>query len=231
MMASEPQPRRVLIVEDDLKLGRVLVRGLRDAGFVVELAPTGLMGLERAQSGDFDSVVLDIGLPDIDGLEVCRRLRQRDQATTVIMLSARTAVPDRVTGLDAGADDYLTKPFSLLELTARLRARLRSSTVHAAPLQAGPLRLDPLARRAWRDDTELALSPREFSLLEAFMLRPGEAISRDALLEQVWDVAYEEKSNVVDAYVRLLRDKIDRPFDSALLNTVRGTGYRLDVDG
>jgi two-component system OmpR family response regulator len=222
----------VLVVEDDLKLGRVLVRGLRDAGFGVDLAPTGAAGLERALSGTADAVVLDIGLPDIDGLELCRRLREHDVLTPVLMLTARSAIADRVTGLEAGADDYLAKPFSLLELTARLRALLRrGERRQAAPLCTGPLKLDPIGRRVWRGAVELHLSPREFDLLEAFMHRPGEAISRDWLLEQAWDVAYEQRSNVVDAYVRLLREKVDRPFDRTLLQTVRGIGYRLDVEG
>lgn len=232
MMTDGEPAARVLIVEDDLKLGRVLVRGLRDAGFDVELAPTGVAGLERARSGDFDAVVLDIGLPDLDGLTVCRRLRETDAVTPVVMLTARTTVSDRVTGLEAGADDYLTKPFSLMELTARLRAQLRrAGTAPDATLVVGPLRLDLVARRAWREEAELMLSPREFALLEAFMVHPGQALSREALLEQVWDVAYEQRSNVVDAYVRLLREKVDRPFATALLQTVRGLGYRLDADG
>ena len=223
---------RVLVVEDDLKLGRVLVRGLRDATFDVELAPTGFAGLERALAAAFDAVVLDVGLPDLDGLDVCRRLREQDHITPVLMLTARGAVADRVAGLEAGADDYLPKPFSLLELTARLRALVRRGARRQnAALTAGPLRLDPAARRAWRDDTELALSPREFDLLEAFMVRPGEAVSRDWLLEHAWDVAYEQRSNVVDAYVRLLREKVDRPFGVPLLQTVRGVGYRLDAEG
>jgi two-component system, OmpR family, response regulator len=227
---SSPASERVLVVEDDLNLGRVVVRGLRDAGFTVEFAPNGFAGLERARSGDVDVIVLDIGLPDIDGIALCRRLRADDDFTPVLMLTARGALLDRVAGLDAGADDYLPKPFSILELSARLRALLRRRERHRAePLVVGPLRLDPAARRAWRDDTELELSPREFALLEALVRRKGEAVSRGRLLDEAWDRAYEHRSNVVDVYVRMLREKLDRPFDSPMLTTVRGIGYRLDA--
>jgi len=221
---------RVLIVEDDMRMGRLLHRCLREEGFVAEVAVSGEDALARAQGGDFDAIVLDVGLPGIDGFATCRQLREDGVWVPVLMLTARDAVDDRVTGLDAGADDYLAKPFSFAELLARLRALGRRSPRRALEtLEVGDLRIDPGARRAWRDRRELELSPREFDLLDAFMRRPGEALSRDWLLEQAWDMAFEHRSNVVDVYVNYLREKIDRPFERASLQTVRGVGYRLDA--
>src|SRR3954467_1016512 len=240
---------RVLIIEDDLKLGRTLVRGLREAGFTVEMAPTGEAALGALLERPADVVMLDVVLPGIDGFETCRRLRETASSTPVVMLSARGGVADRVAGLDAGADDYLGKPFSFVELVARLRAlvrrreRRRTEPIgggrarvvgpggrrRRGPIGVGPLRIDPAARTATRDAVELQLTAREFDLLEAPARRAGHVGSRDWLLEQVWDVAYEQRSNVVDAYVRLLRAKLDRPFASAMLHTVRGTGYRLQA--
>jgi two-component system OmpR family response regulator len=227
---SEADVARVLVVEDDLILGRTLVRGLRDAGFDVEMAPTGEAGLAAAAERPVDIVVLDVVLPGIDGFETCRRLRAADLQTPVIMLSARGAVTDRVAGLEAGADDYLAKPFSFLELVARVRAQLRrDERRRRETVSVGPLEIDPAARTATRDGVRLDLTAREFDVLEAFASRPGEVVTRDWLLEQAWDVAYEQRSNVVDAYVRLLRAKLDRPFDAPMLHTVRGVGYRLEA--
>jgi len=176
--------------------------------------------------------VLDVMLPDLDGFEVLRRLRTREVWTPVLMLTARDAVADRVGGLDAGADDYLTKPFAFDELLARLRAVARRG-VNERPtvLTAGDLRLDPAAHRAWRGETELDLSTREFALLELFLRHAGQALTRLQLLEGAWDMAFESRSNVVDVYVRYLREKVDRPFDRESLETVRGVGYRLREDG
>jgi two-component system, OmpR family, response regulator len=172
--------------------------------------------------------VLDVMLPGIDGFEVVRRLRDQTVQSPVLLLTARDAPEDRVTGLDLGADDYLTKPFSFDELLARLRALTRRGPIERAPvLEVGPLRLDPRSRRAWHGGTELELSPKEFALLETFMRRPGEVLSRFELLEHAWDVAYENRSNVVDVYVRYLREKIDRRFGRTVIETVRGSGYRL----
>jgi two-component system OmpR family response regulator len=220
---------RVLVIEDDLVLGRTLVRGLREAGLEVEIAPTGEAGLQAFGERRAEVIVLDVVLPGIDGFETCRRLREIDRLTPVIMLSARGAVDDRVAGLDAGADDYLGKPFSFVELVARVRAQVRRHERRRhEPIEVGPLRVDPGSRRATRDGVELDLTAREFDLLEALAVRSGEAVSREWLLEQAWDVAYEQRSNVVDAYVKLLRAKLDRPFSAPMLQTVRGIGYRLD---
>jgi two-component system OmpR family response regulator len=223
---------RVLVVEDDARMAAALRRGLNFDGLVVELASGGEQGLALARSGGFDAVVLDVMLPDVDGFEVCRRLREHGEWVPVIMLTARDAVGDRVRGLDSGADDYLTKPFSLAELSARLRALARRSPVERPPvLEVGDLRLDPATRRLWRGETEIALSAREYMLLETFMRRPGHVLSQDQLLEAAWDLGLEMRSNVVEVYVRYLREKIDRPFGVRSLETVRGMGYRLRRDG
>jgi two-component system OmpR family response regulator len=221
---------RVLIVEDDVRMAALLLRCLREEGFGAVVATSGEAALGIADSGPHDAIVLDVMLPGIDGFTTCRRLREAGVWTPVLMLTARDGVSDRVTGLDAGADDYLVKPFSFAELLARLRALGRRAPRRASStLSAGDLRIDPRARRAWRGDVELELSPREFDLLDAFMRRPGQALSRDWLLEQAWDIAFEHRSNVVDVYVNYLREKIDRPFGRTSLQTVRGAGYRLDA--
>jgi two-component system OmpR family response regulator len=185
-----------------------------------------------AGATSYDVVVLDVMLPGIDGFETCRRLRAAGIATPVLMLTARGTVEDRIAGLDGGADDYLVKPFSFGELTARLRALWRRGPVaRAVVLEVGDLRLDPAAHQVWRGEAEIALSPREFSMLEALMAHPGEALSRLDLLEHGWDQSYDNRSNVVDVYIRYLRDKIDRPFGVSSIETVRGYGYRLREDG
>ncbi|MGZ5348436.1 MAG: response regulator transcription factor, partial [Solirubrobacterales bacterium] len=204
---------RVLVVEDEVKMAALLRRGLQEEGMVVDVAARGEDALWMAGSTGFDAIVLDVMLPGIDGFETCRRLRDDGVWAPVLMLTARDAVADRVAGLDGGADDYLTKPFSFAELSARLRALGRRGPVERTPvLEAGGLRLDPSTRQVWRGDDEIALSAKEFSLLEAFMRRPGEVLSRYQLLEHAWDYDYENRSNVVDVYVRYLRQKIDRPF-------------------
>jgi two-component system, OmpR family, response regulator len=223
---------RLLVVEDDVKLARVLHRGLEQEGYAVDLAVTGAEALDHAGENDYDAIVLDLMLPGRDGFEVCRQLRTDGVWSPVLMLTARDAVEDRVAGLDAGADDYLRKPFSFAELLARLRAlQRRGSGERPTVVEVGDLRLDPATRQVWRGDTEIKLSAKEFNLLEAFMNRPEQVLSRDRLLEHAWDFAYEPRSNVVDVYVRYLRDKIDRPFGRASLETVRGLGYRLRADG
>jgi two-component system OmpR family response regulator len=222
---------RVLVVEDELKMASLLLRGLAEEGHAADVARTGDDAVWMAGAVDYDAILLDVMLPGADGFEVCRRLRERGVWSPVLMLTARDAVEDRVAGLDAGADDYLAKPFSFAELLARLRALARRGAVERpAILEIGDLRLDPAARKVWRGDEEVALSTKEFSLLEAFMRRPGEVLSRLHLLEHAWDYGYENRSNVIDVYVRYLREKIDRPFGRASLETVRGAGYRLRTD-
>ena len=219
---------RVLIVEDEVKMAGLLRRGLREEGLAADGARTCDDAVWMARATEYDAIVLDVMLPGADGFEVCRRLREGGTWSPVLMLTARDAVDDRVAGLDAGADDYLTKPFSFAELLARLRALARRPPIERpVVLEVGDLRLDPATRRVWRGDVEIMLSAKEFALLETFMRRPGEVLSRYQLLEHCWDYGYENRSNVVDVYVRYLREKIDRPFDRASLETVRGVGYRL----
>jgi two-component system OmpR family response regulator len=223
---------RVLIVEDEVKMAGLIRRGLREEGLSADVAIKGEDALWMAGSTSYDAIVLDVMLPGIDGFETCRRLRGDGVWSPVVMLTARAAVEDRITGLDGGADDYLTKPFSFGELLARLRALARRGPVgQATVLEAGDLRLDPATRRVWRGESEIDLTAKEFGLLETFMRRPGEVLSRLHLLEHAWDYDYENRSNVIDVYVRYLRDKVDRPFDLDSIETVRGVGYRLRSDG
>ena len=223
---------RVLIVEDDSKLAGLIRRGLTREGMAVDIAPTGEDAVPRAEATAYDAIVLDVMLPGIDGFEVCRQLREGGVPSPILMLTARDGVRDRVAGLDSGADDYLTKPFSYAELLARLRALFRRGrSERPTELRVGDLRLNPATRRAWRGDTEVELSAKEFAVLETFMRQPGEVLSRFALLEHAWDYDYENRSNVVDAYVRFLRRKLDKPFGVSSIETVRGAGYRLREDG
>ena len=212
-------------------MGRLIKRGLQAEGLAADIARRGEDALWMAGATEYDVIVLDVMLPGIDGFETCRKLRADGVWAPVVMLTARDAVEDRIAGLDGGADDYLTKPFSFSELLARLRALSRRGPIeHPTILSVGTLRLDPAGRRVWRHDTEITLSTKEFSLLEAFMRRPGEALTRFHLLEQAWDYDYENRSNVIDVYVRYLRTKIDDPFGTHTIETVRGTGYRLRSD-
>ena len=223
---------RVLIVEDEPKMARLIHRGLEREGMAADVAGNGEDALWRAQATEYDAIVLDVMLPAMDGFEVCGRLREAGVWSPILMLTARDGVRDRVAGLDRGADDYLTKPFSYAELLARLRALFRRGPVERpTELSAGSLRLDPATRRAWRGDEEIELSAKEFAVLETFMRHPGDVLSRFQLLEHAWDYEYENRSNVVDAYVRLLRRKIDKPFGVESIETVRGAGYRLREDG
>jgi two-component system OmpR family response regulator len=219
---------RVLVVEDDPGMVRVLRRGLTEEGYAVDSCGDGHESVWRAVEMGYDAVVLDVMLPDADGFAVCRELRERQVTTPVLMLTARHDVADRVRGLDAGADDYLLKPFSFDELLARLRALLRRGPV-ARPLvlRSGDLAFDPAARRAWRGDVELTLSTKEAALLELLLRHSGETLTRTRILERVWDSAYDGDSNIVDQYVSYLRRKVDRPFGRDDIETVRGAGYRL----
>lgn len=219
---------RVLIVEDETKMSALLRRGLRAEGMAVDVTPRGEDALWMAGSTDYDAIVLDVMLPGIDGIEVCRRLRADGVWAPILMLTARDGVSDRVAGLDGGADDYLTKPFSYAELLARLRALGRRGTSERpVRLEVGDLALDPTSHRVWRGEAEIELSAKEFALLEVFMRHPGDVLSRFQLLEHAWDYDYENRSNVVDSFVRLLRKKIDKPFGTTSIETVRGAGYRL----
>jgi two-component system, OmpR family, response regulator len=219
---------RVLVVEDEVRTAALLQRGLAEDGYAVDVAIDGLDAVWQTTEFGYDAVVLDVLLPGVDGFEVCRRLRAADCWAPVLILTARDAVADRVRGLDAGADDYLTKPFSFAELSARLRALVRRGAGQRPTLlRVGDLRLDPAGRRAWCREAELGLSAKEFALLELFMRHPGQVLTRTRILDHVWDFAYDGVSNVVDQYIAYLRRKIDRPFGLEQLETVRGAGYRL----
>ena len=219
---------RALVVEDESKMAALLRRGLQEEGYAVDVAGTGEDGSWLGNENDYDVILLDAMLPDIDGFEVCRRLRAAGRWSPILMLTARDGVQDRVAGLDAGADDYLTKPFSFEELFARIRALLRRGpSERPAVLAADDLVLDPATRRVARGETEIDLTPKEFAMLELLLRHPGEALTRTRILEHVWDFAYEGDSNVVDVYVRYLRQKVDRPFGRRSIETVRGVGYRL----
>ena len=222
---------RVLVVEDERKLGELLRRGLGEEGYAADLADRGEEALWMAQAVSYDAIVLDVMLPGADGFEICRRMRGNGVWSPVLMLTARDAVDDRVSGLDAGADDYLAKPFAFEELLARLRALTRRAPAERPPvLEVGDLRLDPAAHKAWRGDQELGLSAKEFALLELLMRRPGLTLSRTQLLDGAWDMAFESRSNIIDVYIRYLREKIDRPFGRDSIETIRGVGYRLRAE-
>ena len=222
---------RVLVVEDEAKLRDLLRRGLDEEGYAADVADRGEEALWMARAVAYDAIVLDVMLPGADGFEICRRLRSNGVWAPVLMLTARDEIDDRVSGLDAGADDYLTKPFAFEELLARLRALTRRTPLERpAVLEIGDLRLDPAAHTAWRGDQELDLTAKEFALLELFMRRPGVTLSRTQLLDGAWDIAFESRSNVIDVYVRYLREKIDRPFGRHSIQTIRGVGYRLQAE-
>jgi two-component system OmpR family response regulator len=222
---------RVLVVEDDPKLGPVLVRGLATDAIAADLVTTGREAIIRAGATDYTVIVLDVMLPDLDGFQVCRALRDDNTFAPVLMLTARDAIDDRVQGLDSGADDYLVKPFSFVELLARVRAMSRRGPIQqTVMLEVGDLRLDSARHQVWRGDTPIDLSRKEYAILEALMRHAGDVLSRFDLLEQVWGYDYENRSNIVEVYVRYLREKIDRPFGRNTLQTVRGVGYRVCAD-
>jgi two-component system, OmpR family, response regulator len=219
---------RVLIVEDERRMADVIHRALAKDGMAADVATDGGEALELATIVDYDAIVLDVMLPGATGFDVCRELRRREVWAPVLMLTALEAVHDRVAGLDSGADDYLTKPFALAELMARLRALARRGRPERpAVLEVGDLRLDPARREVRRGEQEIDLSAKEFALLETMMRRPGEVFSRLELIESAWDIAYENRSNVIDVYVRRLRNKLDEPPAATTIETVRGVGYRI----
>jgi two-component system OmpR family response regulator len=223
---------RVLVVEDEARMAGLLKRALQEEGHAVDVASDGPEGLWLATENAYEAIVLDVMLPGLDGVRLCRRLRESGSWVPILLLTARDGVGDRVRGLDAGADDYLVKPFSLLELAARLRALARrGDRPRPAVLAEGDLRLDPAAKRAWRAGTEVQLTPKEFALLEFFLRHPGRVLTRSQIIEAVWDFAYDGGSNVVDQYVKYLRRKVDVPFGRQDIETVRGMGYRLRTTG
>lgn len=221
---------RALIIEDEPRMASLIRRGIVEDGGDGDVVGSGEEALARLATTTYDAIVIDLGLPGIDGIETCRRLRQRGDWTPMLVLTARSDLNARVAALDSGADDYVLKPFALVEFLARLRAiTRRGAPPGAATLTCGDLQLDPQERRAWRREVEIALSPQEFSLLETFMRHPNQLLTRRQLLEQSWPYTYSGTSNVVDVYVRYLREKIDLPFGSRSIETIRGAGYRLDA--
>ena len=223
---------RILVVEDEERLAAALKRGLADEGFAVDVAFDGTEGLWMAQEGAYDAIILDIMLPGLNGYKVCAQLRDAENWTPILMLTAKTGEFDHAEALDTGADDFLAKPFSYVVLMAHLRALLRRRTgERPSVLSAGDLRLDPAQHRCWRGDVEITLTPRQFSLLEFLMRRTGEVVSKTAILEHVWDFAFEGDSNIVEVYVGYLRKKVDAPFGRHAIETLRLVGYRLDPDG
>jgi two-component system OmpR family response regulator len=222
---------RLLVVEDNPGMASLLVRSLRREGYAVDAVASGENALWSVRENEYDGVVLDAMIPAPDGFEVCRQMRTEGRWAPVLMLTARDTVPDRVRGLDAGADDYLTKPFALAELFARIRALTRRDPLERpVALKVGDLMLDPVTRVVRRGDGDIALSPKEFALLHELMRHSGEVLSRSHLIDHVWDFAYDGGSNVVDVYVRYLREKVDRPFGRDTIKTVRGAGYRIDPE-
>jgi two-component system OmpR family response regulator len=223
---------RILLVEDEIRLATLLRRAVGEEGHVVDVAGSGEDALDLLDDPHpFDAIVLDIMLPGIDGLTVCRRLRERRVQTPVLLLTARDAVPDRVAGLDAGADDYLVKPFALSELLARLRAlHRRPRTTHDPELRVGPLRLDPASRRVWRGAEEIVLPNKEFRMLEYFMRNPRRVLTRTMIADQLWEYDFPNVTNVIDVHIRSLRNRIGDPYPGGIIETVRGAGYRLRTD-
>ena len=232
MSASRTQsPQRILLVEDERSLSTAVRRGLEADGYEVEIADDGTDGLRLARSGGYAALLLDVMLPGIGGFEICRLRRAENDSTPILMLTARDADADQVEALELGADDYLTKPFSYPVLLARLRALLRRAAGDGGrvELRVGDLRMDSAARRAWRGETELELSPRALTVLEFLMRHPGAVISKQELLENVWDVGFDGDPNIVEVYISRLRKAIDAPFGRSSVQTVRGGGYRLDA--
>jgi two-component system, OmpR family, response regulator len=223
---------RVLVVEDEKRVASAVKRGLEAEGFAVDAALTGTDGLWLAQENDYDVIVLDIMLPGVNGYRICATLREAGNWTPILMLTAKDGEYDEAEALDTGADGYLTKPFSYVVLVARLRALLRrSGRTEPVIYEAGDLRLDPGSHRVWREDTEIALTAREFSVLEYLLSRAGEVVSKRDILEHVWDFDFDGDPNIVEVYIGRLRRRVDDPFARRAIETIRGAGYRLRTDG
>lgn len=221
---------RILLVEDDSSVSGFIVKGLREEQYAVDLATDGEMGLAMAETTRYDVIILDIMLPKMNGIDVCRRLRAKRHTTPILLLTAREAIEDRVTGLDTGADDYLTKPFAFAELLARLRALLRRGNALPTPrLTIADLELDPVTHRVSRAGQTIILTNKEYSLLEYLMRNTGRVLTRTAITEHVWDIHYESVTNIVDVHIKTLRSKMDRDFSPQLIHTVRGIGYVLKI--
>ena len=222
---------RILVVEDEAKTAAAIRRGLEAEGHAIDIAPDGAEGLWLAEQNPYDVVILDIMLPELSGYELCARLREAGDWTPILMLTAKDGELDEAHALDTGADDFLTKPFSFVVLLARVRALLRrGKTERPAVLTAADLRLDPAAHRCWRGDAEVVLTAREFAVLEYLLRHAGDVVSKAAILENVWDFNFDGDPNIVEVYIRHLRKKLDEPFASRLIETVRGAGYRLATD-
>ena len=220
---------RILLVEDDADLAQFIRKGLKEEQYAVDVATDGEEGLELALHNAYDLLILDIGLPKLDGLALCRRIRDKGNMTPVLLLTARNTVEDKVSGFDTGADQFLPKPFAFVELLAQIRALLRrGSAQQIVQLQVADLRLDPASHRVWRAGKEIALTNKEYALLEFLLRNKNRVLTRTAIIEHVWDISYDPMKNIVDAHIRALRAKIDRDFSPPLIATVRGAGYMLE---
>ncbi len=222
---------RVLVVEDEKRIQDFLSRGLESAGYAVDVAGDGATASEFVHATEYDLVILDLMLPDMDGLEVLKKIRNRKSSPPVLILSARDAVDDRVRGLELGADDYLVKPFAFVEFLARVRALLRRGQPVPERLQVGNLALDCIRRKVTRDGQNIELAPKEFGILEYMMRNPGRPLSRTMIVEHVWDMDYDGLTNIVDVYIRHLRSKIDEKWPDKMIHTMRGIGYMLEAPG
>jgi heavy metal response regulator len=222
---------RILIIEDDPNMVRFIEKGLKEERYAVDAAKDGEEGFLLASVNPYDLIILDIMLPKLDGLAVCSKLRANRKRVPILMLTAREAVEDRVSGLDAGADDYLTKPFAFAELLARVRALLRRGTAHpVGRLKAADLELDPVSHRVWRAGREIVLTNKEFALLEYLLRNANQVMTRTSIIEHVWDIHFDSLTNIVDVHIRALRAKMDRDFAPSLIHTVRGVGYVLKTE-
>jgi heavy metal response regulator len=218
---------RILLVEDEKNVSSFVKQGLEEDFYTVDVAEDGIEGYEMASSQRYDLIILDLMLPGMDGREICRKLREKGVKTPVLMLTALNTVPDKVGGLESGADDYLTKPFAFSEMLARMKALMRRSADYAGDISLGDLRMDLLSRRVFRGDQEVTLSPREFALLEYLLKNKSRIVSRTQILEAVWGYDFDPTTNIVDVHIKYLRDKVDKDSDRKLIHTVRGVGYVL----